>query len=1023
MLQDINIIIEIEGTSYIDDTNDYVISSLENNARTLIFTIDSAYDLYTKKVVIKNSKQKVFTIDLVNDECQLTDTVLSNGKLFLQLYMINGDVIIRDNTILEFDVALSIDNNSAISSDSTLSAQIQSHIADTDIHYSDAPSDDTVYGRINGEWQVVGGAGGSTAWGTITGTLSNQLDLQGELDSKADLVHTHTESNITDLDKYSQSEVDALLLDKSDITHTHAELHTHNNKALLDTYDQTNADITNAVTNSHTHTNKALLDSLTSNGDGNSFLANDGTYKAVSSGSASWGGITGTLSDQTDLQTALDLKVDESITVNGQALSANVTIDADDIDDSATTNKFTNQVDIDKLSGIEAGAQVNTVDSVNSKTGIVVLDKSDIGLSNVDNTSDLDKPISTATQEVFDNIFSTYEPTGFYNQTDSTLSFDNGTRTFTISPTTISYDIIQQGVKSTISTDKTVVISNFEGIHHIYFDGTTLNEVTTLTEDIIKNKVYTAIVYWDVTNQVMLYIGDERHGHRMDGDTHYYLHEVHGSAYVSGGGLGDFVVGGNGSLDSHAQFSIGSGLFFDEDIQFSLDNVMSTNGLDVYYRIGTTAWRKGINAGFSVLTTGTGRLAYNQNIGGSWQLTEVTNNQFALYHIFMSNDNNRKYISIMGQNTYSILSNARQGALSELNSLVTTGLPFQEFVGIATVIYQTNNIDTNAVKSAIVSTDDGSDYIDWRFNNITPTSTTASSHNDLTNRDSINSHPATAISYDNTTSGLTAINVKTAIDELDSNLDGKANTIHTHVEADITDLQSYLLDAPIDGSTYGRLNGAWSVVSGSGAVDSVNGQTGIVILDSDDIAEGSVNLYATGNEFDTTTNTMDDITDGTTYVKTENNFTDTLLTKLNGIEAGADVNVVTSVNTQTGAVVLDSDDISEGVTNLYLTGNEFQKNIDTMDNITNGATYVKTTNDYTTTEKNKLSGIETGAEVNNISDTDAGILTGDASADSLHKHSEITEQRDSAQMKVWYGTTAQYTALGTKDANTIYFCS
>jgi hypothetical protein len=38
------------------------------------------------------------------------------------------------------------------------------------------------------------------------------------------------------------------------------------------------------------------------------------------------------------------------------------------------------------------------VDSVNGQTGVVVLDKSDIGLDQVDNTSDLNKPISTATQ-------------------------------------------------------------------------------------------------------------------------------------------------------------------------------------------------------------------------------------------------------------------------------------------------------------------------------------------------------------------------------------------------------------------------------------------------------------------------------------------------------------------------------------------------------------------------------------------------------------------------------------------------
>jgi hypothetical protein len=44
------------------------------------------------------------------------------------------------------------------------------------------------------------------------------------------------------------------------------------------------------------------------------------------------------------------------------------------------------------------------VTSVNSKIGSVVIDKSDVGLNNVDNTSDLNKPISTATQTALTNI-------------------------------------------------------------------------------------------------------------------------------------------------------------------------------------------------------------------------------------------------------------------------------------------------------------------------------------------------------------------------------------------------------------------------------------------------------------------------------------------------------------------------------------------------------------------------------------------------------------------------------------------
>ena len=64
-------------------------------------------------------------------------------------------------------------------------------------------------------------------------------------------------------------------------------------------------------------------------------------------------------------------------------------------------NIYTDE-DKQKLQGIEAGAQVNKVNSVAGKTGDIVLSKEDIGLNNVDNTSDLDKPISTAQQGAFD---------------------------------------------------------------------------------------------------------------------------------------------------------------------------------------------------------------------------------------------------------------------------------------------------------------------------------------------------------------------------------------------------------------------------------------------------------------------------------------------------------------------------------------------------------------------------------------------------------------------------------------------
>ncbi len=609
MLTNIVVYVDLEGSSYIYTGSNAVISDYENEARTITYTNLDDYSTYTKKVVIKNSRRETYTATLDNNNSfKLVDGHLSEGKLLLQLYLYSGDTYIRDNTIIKLDVMGSLNNSTEIEAGTTLAIEVQAHIDDADIHFSDAPEDDTIYGRINGEWAIVGGSGGSNVWGSITGTLSNQTDLQTALNAKAstshthteyasithnhdtdyaDISHNHTESDITDLQSYAlsnhnhdldyadinhthddryytetetnallsgksdtthnhdssyytETEVDTLLLGKSDTSHTHTDLHTHANKALLDTYDQTNTDITTAITNSHTHTNKAVLDDIIDSGDGNSFLANDGTYKAVSSGSASWGTITGTLSSQTDLQTALNSKastththveaditdlqnyslsthnhdldyadiahnhddryytetevntllsgysqtthnhdlnyaniththVESDITdlgtyltdapsdsntygrnngswvqvsgtgavdsVNGQ--TGVVVLDADDIDDTSTTNKFISQAELTKLVGIETGAQVNDVTSVNSQTGVVVLDsddvsegttnlymtatqetnfgtaythsqtitgnphsvtKSDVGLGNVDNTSDADKPISTATQ-------------------------------------------------------------------------------------------------------------------------------------------------------------------------------------------------------------------------------------------------------------------------------------------------------------------------------------------------------------------------------------------------------------------------------------------------------------------------------------------------------------------------------------------------------------------------------------------------------------------------------------------------
>jgi hypothetical protein len=70
-------------------------------------------------------------------------------------------------------------------------------------------------------------------------------------------------------------------------------------------------------------------------------------------------------------------------------------IEGSNVDITTTDNPGSERVDVTITT-------INSVESVNGETGVVVLDKSDIGLGNVDNTSDADKPVSTATQTALD---------------------------------------------------------------------------------------------------------------------------------------------------------------------------------------------------------------------------------------------------------------------------------------------------------------------------------------------------------------------------------------------------------------------------------------------------------------------------------------------------------------------------------------------------------------------------------------------------------------------------------------------
>jgi hypothetical protein len=137
-------------------------------------------------------------------------------------------------------------------------------------------------------WSDIPQAG--VIWGTITGTLSDQTDLQSALDSKLSLSGGAMTGNITASSPYSNSylSADFLSIQHPTISGYYSE---HNVNGFIAQNEYGRISIS-----------------------GNSITFPDNSVQATAwtgqMPAVVWGSITGTLSDQTDLQSSLDSKID-----------------------------------------------------------------------------------------------------------------------------------------------------------------------------------------------------------------------------------------------------------------------------------------------------------------------------------------------------------------------------------------------------------------------------------------------------------------------------------------------------------------------------------------------------------------------------------------------------------------------------------------------------------------------------------------------------------------------------------------
>ena len=243
------------------------------------------------------------------------------------------------------------------------------------------------------------------------------------------------------------------------------------------------------------------------------------------------------------------------------------------------------------------------------------------------------------------------EPSGFVDRT-ATLSFVDATRVFTI---TGNHDIYINGVKFS-KTTASITIDDATGMNWVYYNASgVLSQATSIPSFALP--LIATVYYNTVTDKGLL--GEERHGIKMDGDTHHLLHNTVGTRYESGlaGTFGDTT------------FSIALGVIDDEDLEHTITPAKTT--CNILYKDGAADFKWLAGQTVYYYTSG-GNLYYNN--GNT--LTAMDSNKYVAYWIFATNDTTTPIVSLMGQRQDTAIADARTN--NKYESLTLGTLPYQE---------------------------------------------------------------------------------------------------------------------------------------------------------------------------------------------------------------------------------------------------------------------------------------------------------------------------------------------------------
>jgi hypothetical protein len=309
---------------------------------------------------------------------------------------------------------------------------------------------------------------------------------------------------------------------------------------------------------------------------------------------------------------------------------------------------------------------------------------------------------SAVTQEVLQETYALFrnimlEPTGMRRKyLDSVISYSDAGKSFSISPLPgSSFEYYISGKKYTVSTTLTFTLPTVanpalnEGQWFFYFDVNGLQGSQTawvITDPI----VLVSNGYWDSTNQIWIRKNEERHGVRMDSDTHKLLHRTDGSKIDQDPSklmIYNYTLNGTGTLNTDAQFGITDGTFYDEDVSVDIKHAnVPANPFEQYlqpyaklpgfYLIGTDNWRKHQATDFPIYHNPTGTCSYNMLSGSTWSVQPCTNGYFFATWLIYTDDYEEPVIWVLGQRQDSDL-------ISAINNNTRFGDPINGTPGLS----------------------------------------------------------------------------------------------------------------------------------------------------------------------------------------------------------------------------------------------------------------------------------------------------------------------------------------------------